>query len=85
MPDQVYGEGMPKDLWEGEELFVPCRHCTSVSLELRVKAGQEAKRCPKCKKDTRIVLRKDSNRWTIRTEAMEMDEEKKHRARPRNR
>ena len=60
---------MTPEFTEGEEIVVPCKHCSSVSLTLSMKVGSAIFTCHKCGKDTRLSIEKDGTGWSIRSES----------------
>lgn len=57
------------DFKEGEEVVLPCRHCSSVSLQWVVVRGTKALACAKCRGITSVTLEHSVGGWTIRTHA----------------
>lgn len=58
-------------LVEGEEVAVPCRHCSSVSIKIRICAGAPVVQCPKCKGTCRVEVRQGADGWEIKTEPIQ--------------
>ncbi|MBI2901144.1 MAG: hypothetical protein HYY17_13250 [Planctomycetes bacterium] len=57
------------DIVEGEEVLLPCRHCSSVSLKFMVHAGNSSIECPKCGATTAITVVHEAEGWTIHASA----------------
>ena len=62
------------DLQEGEEIVLPCRQCSSVSLKLTVCAGTAALKCERCGGVSLIAVGHGPEGWTIRAAADVRDE-----------
>ncbi len=39
---------MNLDIQEGEVVALPCRHCASLTIRLRIRAGLQKERCSRC-------------------------------------
>lgn len=57
------------DFKEGEDVILPCRHCSSVSLRWIVVHGTKALTCDKCQGITSVTMEHGVGGWTIRTHA----------------
>ena len=53
---------------EGEEVILPCSHCTSISLKVNVLAGTSSLKCPKCELTTQIKFDQTSSGWSVRVD-----------------
>jgi hypothetical protein len=60
-------EHMSKHPAEDHTVPVACRHCSSVTLQITVRAGSWVKPCAACGRDTVIRVERRLGRWEIYT------------------
>jgi len=59
---------MGQDFYEGDTVAVPCRHCGSLSITIKVRAGDSVRPCSKCHKETRFRVKAKPLPYEIRSE-----------------
>lgn len=59
------------DFEEGEELSLPCQHCSSVSLGIVIRTGTQRIQCAKCGGLTQVTVGRLDDQWRIKREKIE--------------
>ena len=59
------GKTVEQDLVEGDTIPLPCRHCSSVAIDVTIKEGSWVRQCAKCLKHTVVKVERRTGRWEI--------------------
>ena len=59
------------DIEKGDEVSLPCRHCSSVSLGIVVRTGTHRIQCAKCGGLNQVSVGRFDDQWRIKTEKIE--------------
>ena len=58
---------MTEQLAADDTVPLKCRHCSGVTIEVTIKAGDAVKRCISCQGDTVVRVERRTGRWEIHT------------------